>query len=352
MNENNQFLGFIGTYTKKNSKGIYSFLLNIKTKRIEKISLAAEVENPTYLAISKNNRNLYCVAKENSLGGVAAFALKSDSGELKEKNRELTKGSPPCHVSLSRNGNQLFSANYHKGTATLYTVNENDGSINPPAFTVEHHGSGPDPRQDTAHTHFAGYDPKEKYVCVIDLGCDQLFTYEVQAEELKEKNRFKLPAGSGPRHLAFHPNGKYAYIMTEFSSEAISLGYDQTNGSFTELQYVSTKNPYALENNQGSAIHLSGDGKFLYAGNRGENTIAVFGIDSRSGKLELIDRTNTEGNWPRDFSLDPSEKFLIVANQESDNLTLFERNKETGKLSLLQSDVTVSSPVCIKFLHY
>lgn len=352
MNENNRLLGFIGTYTKEDSKGIYSFILNTQAKKIEKISLAAEVENPTYLAISKNNRSLYSAAKENSLGGVAAFTLHSDGGELTEINRELTAGSPPCHVSLSHSGSQLFSANYHKGTATLYSVNENSGSLNPPSFTVEHHGSGPDPRQEKAHTHFAGYDPEEKYVCVVDLGCDLLFTYEIQAGELKEKSRFKAPAGSGPRHLTFHPNGKYAYIMTEFSSEVIALTYNQESGSFTELQSVSTISPYARENNQGSAIQVSSDGKFLYAGNRGENTIAVFGIDPGSGKLELIDRTATEGNWPRDFSLDPSEEFLLVANQESNNLVLFERNKKTGKLSLLQSDVTVSSPVCIKFLHY
>lgn len=351
MNENNQFLGFIGTYTKKDSKGIYSFVLSTKAKRIDMVSLAAKVESPTYLAISRNNRNLYSVAKENYRGGVAAFTLHSASGQLTEINKELSSGSPPCHVSINKSGNQLFSANYHKGTATLYRVNEN-GSLNPPSFTAEHHGSGPDARQEKAHTHFAGYDPKEKYICVVDLGSDYLFTYEISAGELKEKSRFKAAAGSGPRHLAFHPNGKYAYIITEFSSEVIALAYNQTSGSFTELQYISTIGPYARENNQGSAIHLSSDGRFLYAGNRGENTIAIFAIDSRSGKLELIDRTGTEGNWPRDFSLDPSEQFLIVANQESNNIVLFERNRKTGKLSLLQSDVTVSSPVCIKFLHY
>lgn len=351
MSEKKQFLGFIGTYTKEESEGIYSFILNTETKRIENVTLGAEIENPTYLAIDSKNRYLYCVAKENSLGGVAAFSLYSDSGKLKEINRELNVGSPPCHVSLNRTGDILFSANYHRGTAALYRVNEEDGSLNPSSSTVQLHGFGPDPRQEKAHTHFAGFDPYEKYVCVVDLGCDTLITYEIKAGELKEKSCFKAKAGSGPRHLTFHPTGKYAYIMTEFSSEIIVLAYDRMSGSFTELQYVSAKSPAFQENNQGSAIHVSSDGRFLYGGNRGENTIAVFKIDPGTGKLELIDRTPTGGNWPRDFSLDPSEDFIIVANQESNNLVLFQRNKKTGKLSLLQSDVEVSSPVCIKFLH-
>ncbi len=168
---------------------------------------------------------------------------------------------------------------------------------------------------------------------------------------MQEVARLTVKDGSGPRHLVFHPGGTFAYIMTEFSSEVIALAYDPKNGTFRELQYISTISPSFRANNQGSAIHISQDGKFLYAGNRGENTIAVFKIDGETGKIELIDRTPTEGNWPRDFTLDPTERFIVAANQESDNIVLFERDPDTGRLTLLPSGLTVSSPVCIKFLH-
>lgn len=345
--------GFIGTYTKKGSKGIYTFFLNTLEKCLEDVKPAAEIENPTYLVIRNDNRFLYSVAKEDNMGGVAAFSLDEATGKLREINKHLADGPPPCHVSVDKKGTLLFSANYHTGTATVYHLNQENGSVNSPLFTVKHkhHSSGPDPRQGQARAHFAAFDPEERFVIVVDLGCDAVFTYEIAGGTLREKNRLHVKAGSGPRHLAFHPGGPFAYVMTEFSSEVIALAYDQDNGSFTELQYIRTIGPSFRENNQGSAIHISKDGRFLYAANRGENSIAVFKIEHASGLLELIDRTPTEGHWPRDFSLDPTEKFLICANQESGNVVLFERNTETGKLSLIQSDVTVPNPVCVKFLH-
>jgi 6-phosphogluconolactonase len=168
---------------------------------------------------------------------------------------------------------------------------------------------------------------------------------------LQKVNLLPLKAGSGPRHLAFHPNGKFAYIMTEFSSEVIVLDYNKENKHFTEKQYISTLPEDFTENNQGSAIHVSSDGRFVYAGNRGHNSIAIFEADPVSGELTFVDRVSTEGDWPRDFSLDPTEEFLLASNQESSNLVLYKRDKESGKLTLLQSDVTVPYPVCVKFLH-
>jgi 6-phosphogluconolactonase len=151
--------------------------------------------------------------------------------------------------------------------------------------------------------------------------------------------------------MTFHPNGKIAYLMTELSNEVVVLAYSQEDGSFKELQYISTIPDDFTENNQGSAIHISSDGRFVYAANRGHDSIAVFSTNSDSGELTFVERTSTEGNWPRDFALDPTEKFLIASNQESSSLVLFERNQETGKLTLLQSDITVPDPVCVKFLN-
>ena len=171
----------------------------------------------------------------------------------------------------------VFSANYHKGTVESYLLNAEDGSIQPAASIIQHEGSGPDPRQEKPHVHYAGLTPDEKYLAAIDLGTDSLTTYEVSEEgKLSKVHLLPLKAGSGPRHLTFHPNGKFAYLMTEFSSEVIVLSYHSETGHFTEKQYISTLPVEFKENNQGSAIHISADGRFVYAGNRGHNSIAVF----------------------------------------------------------------------------
>jgi 6-phosphogluconolactonase len=350
---NTQFTGFVGTYTKGESKGIYAFTLDTQEKRITEVRAAAELDNPTYLNLSMDNRFLYSVVKEGDSGGIAAFAVNTQSGELTLLNTQLLAGSPPCHVSIDSSTSVGFSTNYHKGEVVSYPIDSDNGKIHSPVSIIKHEGSGPDPRQEKAHTHFAEVTPDGKYLAVCELGADQLFTYQVGKDgKLTEVNRLAVRPGSGPRHLTFHPNQKFSYIMTEFSSEVIALRYNKENGSFTESQTISTIPEDFKENNQGSAIHISSDGRFVYAGNRGHNSIAVFGVDNDTGKLCLIERVSTEGDWPRDFSLDPSGEFIVASNQNSSNLVLYSRNTETGKLTLWQSDVKVPDPVCIKFLHY
>ncbi len=351
MTNNQKYIGYIGTYTKGASKGIYSFTLDTNEARIVGINEAAQLENPTYLTISKDNRYLYSVAKEGETGGVATFSINGD-GTLTELNRQLLPGSSPCHVSVDSNNRYAFSANYHKGSVESYLINQEDGSVQPAASIINHEGSGPDPRQEKPHTHYAGVTPNENYLAVVELGIDALITYAVNSDgTLSKANLLPLKAGSGPRHLVFHPNRKFAYIMTEFSSEVIVLTYHEENGHFTEKQYISTLPADFSENNQGSAIHISSDGRFVYAGNRGHNSIAVFSVDVETGELSFLEHTSTEGDWPRDFMLDPTEKFIVASNQESSNLVLYSRDENTGKLTLIQSDIVVPYPVCIKFLH-
>jgi len=237
------------------------------------------------------------------------------------------------------------------GNVAAYLTNE-DGSLQPANSIIEHTGSGPSDRQEKPHTHYSGFTPDEKYAVVVDLGIDKLITYKIEENALTEVSSLSVNPGSGPRHLEFHPNGKYAYLMTELSSEVIALEYHAEDGSFKELQYISAIPEDFTENSQGSAIHVSSDGKFVYAANRGHDSIAVFVVDQDTGKLEFVEHTSTEGAWPRDFMLDPTEKFLIASNQESGNLVLYSRDVETGKLTLLQSDVAVPYPVCVKFLNY
>jgi 6-phosphogluconolactonase len=348
MATEHKFLGFIGTYTKGDSEGIYSFVLDTAAGKVEDIKVAAKIDNPTYLTISKNNQYLYAVAKEGPNGGVASFSLNSDTGELKLLNQQIAEGSPPCHVSVDRHNHYLLSGNYHKGTAEAYTLNKEIGTVNPKPSVIQHHGVNADQKP---HTHYAAFTPDERYIAVIDLGIDQLLTYKLNNGELVEVSHLDLKPGSGPRHLTFHPNHQYAYLLTELSSEVIVLHYDAENGTFSEIQSISTIPADFTENNQCSAIHISSDGRFVYAGNRGHNSLALFSVDQDTHKLTFVEHTSTEGDWPRDFSLDPTEKYIIASNQESSNLVLYKRDTETGKLILLQSDIVVPHPVCIKFLN-
>ncbi|WP_121611237.1 lactonase family protein [Mesobacillus foraminis] len=349
MKEAKQYRGYIGTYTKGDSEGIYSFILDAEEGIIKNVSVAATLDNPTYLTVTDSNKQLYAVAKEGDEGGVAAYSI-GDNGELSKLNSTAEAGSPPCHVSVNTDYGVL-SANYHKGTIDFYELNPN-GSIQPAASIAKHEGSGPDPRQEKAHSHYAGFTPDGKYVVAVELGIDQVITYKLQGNQLIKVSQLDTRPGSGPRHLAFHPNKEYAYVMTEFSSEVLVLKYNQEDGSFTQQQAISTLPAEFTENNQGSAIHLSSDGKFVYAGNRGHNSIAVFSVDPQTFELTFVEHVSTAGDWPRDFILDPSEKFVVASNQESSNLVLYSRDSETGKLTLLQSDITVPDPVCVKFLNY
>jgi len=341
--------GYVGTYTNGDSQGIYSFELDPSVGKITDVKAVAMLDNPTYLNITENHRFLYSVIKSNEEGGVAGFSIDQHSGKLERINMDMEVGSPPCHVSLDEKRGLVFSANYHKGTVVSYRINQENGRISSPVSVVKHEGSGPDPRQEKAHTHFAAMTPDQDYLVVCELGCDLLFTYEVKDNgELKEVHRLSIPAGSGPRHLVFHPRDpSVAYLITEFSSEVIVLSY--AGGKFAEVQHLSAVPEDFAENNQASAIHISSDGRFVYAGNRGHNSIAIFSVEEQTGNLQLVERVATEGDWPRDFVLDPAEKFLVASNQNSSSLVLFARDAETGMLTLLQKDIEVPNPVCVKF---
>ncbi len=348
MTNSHKYRGYIGTYTKGNSEGIYTFTFDAENGKVEDIKLAAKLTNPTYVAISKDNRYLYSVASKDNLGGVAAFSLNAASGDLQEINQETTEGPNPCHVQLDSRRQYLLASNYHRGTITAYTLNQENGQVNSQPSVIEHQGKTP---EQQPHTHYASFTPDEKFIVVVDLGIDQLLTYVLTDQTLQKVSQLELKPGSGPRHLVFHPSSTFAYIMTEYSSEVIVLQYDHENGTFSELQSISTIPADFTDNNQGSAIHISSDGRYIYAGNRGHNSIAVFAVDETTGSLTFVERVSSKGDWPRDFALDPSEKYIISSNQESENLVIYKRDPESGKLTLMQSDIQIPHPVCIKFLH-
>lgn len=341
-----KYYGFAGTYTRETSEGIYRFVLDTEAKTLSAVEVAAKVGSPTYLTISDDQRHLYAVAQDGEQGGVAAYEINNETGDLRYINKELAAGAPPCHVAVRND--ELLAGNYHEGTIELFKVNEN--GVQSKLSTATHEGTGPHERQEKPHVHYTAHTPDGKYVVVADLGTDELVTYKIEQDQLNKVHTFRAKAGSGPRHIDFHPNGKIAYLLTELSSEVIVLDYDAETGSFVEKQVIAALPENFKETNDASAIHISSDGKFLYTGNRGHNSIAVFAVDKETQELTFVEHTPTGGEWPRDFVLDPSEAFLITANQHTGNLVLFERDQETGKLTQLDSEVKVPETVCVKFL--
>ena len=341
-----KYIGYAGTYTRESSEGIYRFVLDTENGTLSEVEVAAKVGSPTYLTISEDNKHLYSVAQDNKLGGVAAYEINGESGELRLINQELEAGAPPCHLEVREN--ELVTGNYHEGTVDLFNINE-QGGVEPKSFAAQHEGTGPHERQEKPHVHYTAHTPDGKYVVVADLGTDTLVTYQINDNELVKVNTLHVKAGSGPRHIAFHPNGRVAYLLTELTTEVVVLDYNAEQGSFTEKQYIRAIPEDFTETNDASAIHISSDGKFVYTGNRGHNSITVFSVNE-DNTLTLVEHTPTGGAWTRDFVLDPSEAFIVAANQHTGNLVLFSRDQETGKLTNLNSEVAVPETVCVKFL--
>lgn len=347
----NMFTGYLGSYTKEESKGVYRFNFDSEQAEIVDVTSVAELNNPTYVAVSANNQNLYAVSQDGELGGIVAFAIDQETGALTKLNSLSEAGSPPCHVSVNQANTIVVTANYHTKQIISYLTNS-DGSLKAIADVANHEGTGPHERQEKPHMHYAGFSPDEKFVFAVDLGSDEITSYEIDEQgKLMKRHVLATPAGSGPRHLTFAPNGKYAYVMTELSSEVLTLKFDQETGEFKQLQQLKTIPDTFKEVNDGSAIHLSSDGKFVYVGNRGHNSIAIFKVDQHTNELEFVEWTGTEGDWPRDFVLSPDEEHLIASNQKSGSLTVFERDQETGKLTLKQADIKAPEVVCVKFLN-
>lgn len=325
----------LGTYTRGESEGIYQVALNTAEKKLENLSLIAKVGSPTYLAKNDQEDILYAIANEEGEGGILSLVKDAD-GDSVRQDTLVSEGASPAYIAFDEKRKFIYTSNYHKGELAVYR-SDDAGNLEK-LDSIIHSGSSVHENQTSSHVHYSDLTPDEKYLAVCDLGTDEVYTYEVDEEgQLSEKARLKVKPGSGPRHLAFHPNGKIAYLFAELSSEIIVLDYDSETGQFSERQTISSIPESHKTFNGGAALRLTEDGKFLYASNRGHDSIAIFKADDL-GELSLIDYVSSEGDTPRDFNFDPSESFLLVGHQHSDNLTLFERNKETGQLSLLEKD--------------
>ncbi|WP_353948570.1 lactonase family protein [Sporolactobacillus sp. Y61] len=341
--------GFVGTYTREESKGIYTFKLDTEKKTLSQPEVAAEAGNPTYLAVSRDNRHLYSVIRKGRAGGVAAWRI--EDGRLKKSGEQLSEGAAPCYVAVDPDNRYVLSGNYHRGTADLYPVDSGTG-IASPVDTDYHQGSSANPdRQEGPHVHFADFTPGQPYIVTIDLGTDQLTTYQIDGQRLKVLSLLDFPAGTGPRHIAFHPQAPVAYVVSELSNELFTLDFRAATGEFSISQAVGTLPADYGGQSSGAAVKISPDGRFVYVSNRGHNSIAVFQTEADSGKVTPAGYVSAGGSWPRDIEIDPSGHFLIAANQYSGNVVLFERDVESGRLTETGSVIQVPEAVCVKFLY-
>ncbi|MGY3766480.1 lactonase family protein [Vagococcus vulneris] len=333
----------LGSYTRRESQGIYTIDLN--NQILENLSLLIKEDNPTYLDTTDNY--LYSVTKDGEKGGISAYTRNPD-GNLTFINKVTAVGAPPCYVAVDNKRQLVYGANYHQGILKSYRILK-DGGIEL-ADTIQHEGTGPHENQDGPHAHYIDLTPDHR-LAACDLGNDTVYTYDVSDDgHLTEAASFNAQPGCGPRHLIFHPNKEIAYLFGELSSDVFVLRYDKSTGAFTQLQAISTLPEDYNDFNGGAAIRISKDGKFVYVSNRGHNSIAVFKTDNQGEQLSLIQHISVEGDFPRDFNLSPDETHIVVANQNSDNLTLFSRDTESGKLTLLQKDVYAPEVVCVKFV--
>lgn len=358
-NSKDKHIAYVGTYTNNGSRGIYGFSIDGSKGNFEELGLLAELEHPTYLNIANNSKYLYSVInkktpKGDSLGGVAAFSIDSESGNLNFLNYEVISGKPPCHISTDRYNKYLFAANYHEGRLTVHPINL-DGSLSPSSSTITHEGfSQNKERQEKPHVHYVTLTPDEKHLCAVDLGIDKVMIYDFNSKygtlSLSNIPSIKVNPGSGPRHMAFSHDGKFTYIINELTSDILVLEYDSENLCFKEIQYISALPKEYAGISYGSAIHITPNNEYLYASNRGHDSLAIFKIHKTTGELQLLCHYPTLGNFPRDFAIDPTGNFVFVANQNSNTVIPFAIIKESNRLEQVSEALKIPSPVCIKIL--
>lgn len=344
----------VGTYTGGKSEGIYVYKFNSGNGSFKEVS-HIRASNPSFISVSPDERFVYAVHENGGngqSGQVSAYAFDKSTGSLKHLNTQSTHGDHPCYVETDRTGRWVFAGNYSSGNFVVLPVN-GDGSLGEAVTQMKHEGSGPDSiRQTAPHVHATRITPDNKWLLVPDLGTDKLMIYSFDAStgNLSPASPAfaKSQPGSGPRHLDFHPNGKYVYLIEELTGNVVTYAYD--NGNLRLWQRLSSL-PQGKPGFAGSAdIHVSPDGKFLYASSRGDfNNIARFRLD-KNGRANPVDFQPTMGAAPRNFNFDPSGKFLLVGNQGSDEIVIFKRHVKTGRLSDTGNRIAVGKPVCIKWI--
>ena len=355
-----EFQVYIGTYTGPKSKGIYLSRFDSKTGKLSEPELAAETRNPSFLAVSPDEKYLYAVAEVNDAQGKRAGAVNAyaigKTGKLTSLNQQISGGTGPCHVSVDATGKCLMVANYGSGSIAALPV-KHDGSLGEATTVIQHTGSSVNPqRQAGPHAHFICPSPDNRFALTCDLGLDKVLVYQLDAAAAKLTTNnppFAVVAhGAGPRHLTFHPSGKFVYVINEMALTVTTFSYDASRGALFEEQTVSTlpAGYTATQRDSCAEIAVHPNGRFVYGSNRGHDTIAAFAVDASTGKLTLIQNEPTQGKTPRHFAIDPTGRWLLAENQNSDSIVVFAIDPASGKLQPAGQSLNVPSPVCAVFV--
>jgi len=346
---------YFGTYTGQSSKGIYRSTLDLETGRLAEPALVAEVASPSFLEIHPGGRYLYAVSETGGGGVVTAFAIDAASGGLARLNQQPSGGNGPCHISIDRTGRVALVANYGSGSAAVLPI-QADGRLGAPTGVAQHEGSSVNPkRQREPHAHSFNVSPDNRFGYVADLGIDKIMIYRLDAEKgtlaANDPPFARTKPGAGPRHFAFHPNGRFAYVINELDCTVCALAYDPASGALKEIQSAPTLPEGFAAGNTCAEVRVHPGGKFVYGSNRGHNSIAVYRVDPQKGTLTFVEHETAGIKTPRNFNIDPTGRFCLVASQDADSVAVFRIDPETGALEPTGNAITVGKPVCIRFLR-
>jgi 6-phosphogluconolactonase len=354
-------LVYVGTYTGEKSKGIYAYRLDLASGRCESLGVAAELKSPSFLAVHPNRKFLYSVNEISDFnnkpaGGVSALAIDGATGKLTLLNQQSSGGEGPCHLVVDHSGQTVLVANYGGGSVAALPVGT-DGRVDPAASVIQHAGSSVNPqRQKEPHAHSINVDPGNRFAFAADLGLDKVLVYRLYpATSMLTANdppAVSVKPGSGPRHFAFHPSGRFAYVINEILCTVTAFAYDAQRGRLTERQTISTlPEGDALKPEYSTAeVQVHPSGKFVYGSNRGHDSVTVFAVDDATGTLRTVENKSTGGKTPRGFGIDPTGQFLLAGNQDSHKVVLFRIEPQTGRMTATGEELQVGSPVCVKFV--
>lgn len=349
---------YFGTYTRGESKGIYRARLDLNTGALADLQLAAELVNPSFLALHPKLPRLYACGEVGQFAGgkggaVSALAIDEATGRLTLLNQQSSGGAGPCHVAVDREGRNVLVANYGGGSVAALPLDD-EGRVKEASTVVQHSGSSVNPtRQKGPHAHSVNLSPDGRFAFVADLGLDKLMIYRFDAAvgrlSANDPPSAAMAPGAGPRHFAMHPSGRFAFVINELNSTITSLAYDAASGGFRIIDSVSTLPAEFNGRNTTAEVVVHPSGRFVYGSNRGHDSIAVFALDESTGRLTPRGQTPCGGRTPRNFAIEPSGRFLLAANQDSDNVVVFRIDSESGALKAAGVELKVPTPVCVRF---
>jgi 6-phosphogluconolactonase len=351
-------LVYVGTYTRDGrSEGIHLFRHDPESGRLEQLGVTPE-RDPSFLALDPSRRFLYSVVEHREFAGegmgeAASFAVDQETGALTPLSRQSTLGGEPCHLTTDPSGSFLVVVNHEHGSVALFPI-DGEGRLQPASDLRQHEGSGPGPTQQGPHAHFVTLDPPQQRFLVADKGIDKVMIYRLDAEAGKlapaDPPFGTLHSGAAPRHIAFHPSGRFVYVNGEADMTVTAFSYDGESGVMEELHHLSTLPEGTTGERLSTAqIVVHPSGRHVYVSNRGHDTIAIFAIDQETGRLTAAGHVSTLGNTPRNFAFNPTGTFLYAANQNSDTIVHFRVDADSGQLTPTGDVTEVGAPVCILF---